>query len=154
MDYAPEKTGPGTPSVQGYEWRFRGSATASGLGAAWVTGNVTFELVQPAQVLVRGEFGGIAGIEIDGIIGGSYSPSLTIIPSPLFHEETTLQPGEYTLRFYAYWDSNRGNPTDGSIEALIRFEPAACNPADLNRDGIVDHGDIVIFINLFLASCP
>jgi hypothetical protein len=180
VDRLPEFSGPGTPTIEGYEWRFHGRATASGLGGARALGTVDFTLSEAVRLLVRADFAGFGVVEIDNVLAGGFGPSLMFVPSPLYHEETILQPGSYHLTFECDWLNYRDSNDDGAIDLLLRFEPVKCGPADintdgytdlsdisefiarftatdtsvdLNEDGVLDHGDILAFIDAFFAGC-
>ncbi|MFG0305416.1 MAG: hypothetical protein ACF8Q5_04295 [Phycisphaerales bacterium JB040] len=150
-DYAPDYAGPSSPAVEGIEWRFRGDATSAHRSASF-SGRVDFTTDEPAHVLIRAAFPGHGSVELDEI-RGDYHYSITIIPSPLFHRRAILAPGEHTLEFSGYYDDIKGIDLDAGLDLLVRFEPVSCAIIDLNADGVLDHGDISLFIMLYLAGC-
>jgi len=154
IDSEPELYGPCSPEIEGYEWRFMGSATAGGLGYAQASGEVNFVLTEPVRLLARAEMAGSVSVWVSEVFSTGFGPSLNIIPSPLFHKEFIVSPGEYLLEFSCSYLDYKGDGTDGSLDLLLRFEPAKCSQADVNSDGYADIGDIGAFVTLFLTQDP
>lgn len=154
IDRKPEMAGPCSPEIEGYEWRFMGTASASGLGRASASGEVSFVLTESVRLLARAEMEGYVSVRLHEVFSTGFGPSVSLIPSPLFHEEFIVGPGEYLLEFFSSYLDYKGVGSDGSLDLLLRFEPAKCSHADVNSDGYADIGDIGAFVTLFLAQDP
>jgi len=151
IDHAPGFVGPGGLPVEAIEWHFAGLSTSHADGFADFDGSVTFTLSEAVRVTVRTEYDGFGSVGLADL-GSVYDYSITIVPSPLSHNAGVLMPGTYTLSFSGHYSNIHGIDLDGGLSLLVRFEPAPCL-ADINGDGVIDNGDIAMFVTLFLAGC-
>lgn len=67
------------------------------------------------------------------------------------HHFNLTAPAFESVRLHANFDNGVNTVFSGIVDNVTFHAPPAC-PADMNRDAIVDNGDIGTFVELFLAS--
>lgn len=150
-------------TTDGYEWEFN----LTGQGDTFMRGSATIEmeveLTKWTRVALRAETNGptlpiftAQFAELVAVSSPSRSDYTTWgnLADRLYRQSIDLPPGTYSLRIVGtvtdLTHQLEPNPFDATIR--LQFEPAAC-PADLNRDQLLDLGDIQQFIMIFLAGC-
>lgn len=145
--------------TRAHEWEFGFDISGNQLLSGKTTMTIEIELLQPARVTMRARTTshfdadlGALDAWFDFSISGFAGMVGTMAPDRFIQSTAVLGAGTHQLTFEALPYYYQGSYTPHESSMLLRFEPVTCLP-DLNGDGILDFGDIGVFVTAFLAGC-
>jgi hypothetical protein len=151
--------------TEAHEWEFELSAGETDWMRGSINIQIELELTEWTELSMRAvtnhsshgsftaEIGGLEASESHSISGPFGGDLGTLAPDGMYHRSVTLGPGQYHLSIIrSHFGTRYGDTRAFDARVQLRFEKGVC-PGDLNGDGILDNGDIIMYVTMFLAGC-